>query len=69
MFVPLVVLLVFSGLDFLPPVTAAQNLIAETKMLDLTYTFDDKTIYWPGNKSFQWENQTGEQPRLDTARL
>ena len=26
-----------------------------SKVIDLTYPFDDKTIYWPNNKPFQWE--------------
>src|SRR5207244_8340691 len=29
--------------------------IDERKLLDLTYPFDDKTIFWPTNKAFQWE--------------
>ena len=24
-------------------------------IIDLTYPFDDKTVYWPNNQSFQWE--------------
>src|SRR5438445_7307134 len=27
----------------------------ERKLLDLTYPFDEQTIYWPTNKPFQWE--------------
>jgi len=26
-----------------------------TTIIDLTYPFDDQTIYWPNNKPFQWE--------------
>jgi kynurenine formamidase len=25
------------------------------KLVDLTYPFDERTIYWPTNKAFQWE--------------
>lgn len=25
------------------------------RILDLTYPFDESTVYWPTNKSFQWE--------------
>src|SRR3989442_10864929 len=27
----------------------------ERKLLDLTYPFDERTVYWPTNKPFQWE--------------
>ncbi len=46
---------VLSGLCLHPLLSTAQLPIDDTKLLDLTYTFDDKTIYWPGNKSFHWE--------------
>jgi len=26
-----------------------------TTIIDLTYAFDDQTVYWPNNKPFQWE--------------
>jgi len=29
--------------------------VDERKLLDLTYSFDEQTIYWPTNKPFQWE--------------
>ncbi|MFN0087503.1 MAG: cyclase family protein [Blastocatellia bacterium] len=29
----------------------------EAKLIDLTYSFDDKTIYWPTAKPFQWERE------------
>ena len=28
------------------------------KLIDLTYPFDDKTIYWPTGKPFQWEKES-----------
>ncbi len=31
--------------------------IDEQKLVDLTYTFDDKTIYWPTSKPFTWEKE------------
>src|SRR2546426_4937830 len=27
----------------------------ERKLVDLTYPFDERTVYWPTNKPFQWE--------------
>src|SRR5262245_37962374 len=32
--------------------------INKSKIVDLTYSFDDKTIYWPIAKSFQWEKES-----------
>lgn len=29
--------------------------IDERKLIDLTYPFDERTIFWPNNKPFQWE--------------
>src|SRR2546425_5647189 len=29
--------------------------VDERKLLDLTYSFDERTVYWPTNKPFQWE--------------
>jgi len=29
--------------------------IDESKVIDLTYSFDEKTIYWPTAKPFKWE--------------
>ena len=55
MLAPVVAWFILSGLCLQPSVATAQQTIDDTKLLDLTYTFDDKTIYWPGNKSFQWE--------------
>jgi hypothetical protein len=34
---------------------AAAGSINESKVLDLTYTFDEHTIYWPTAKPFQLE--------------
>lgn len=28
---------------------------APHRLVDLTYPFDQETVYWPGNKSFTWE--------------
>jgi len=43
----LCVLLAFFGL------VGAQ--IDERSLVDLTYSFDEQTIFWPNNKPFQWE--------------
>jgi len=32
--------------------------IDESVIIDLTYDFDDKTIYWPTAKAFQWEKES-----------
>ena len=29
-----------------------------SKVIDLTYPFDDQTIYWPNAKPFQWEQSS-----------
>lgn len=31
--------------------------IGESKIVDLTYSFDDNTIYWPTAKPFTWEKE------------
>jgi kynurenine formamidase len=36
---------------------AAPAAIDESKIVDLTYAFDDKTIYWPTAKPFTWEKE------------
>ena len=33
----------------------AEAQIDERKLVDLTYPFDEQTIFWPTNKPFQWE--------------
>jgi kynurenine formamidase len=37
---------------------APSLLIDESKIVDLTYDFDDKAIYWPTAKPFQWEKES-----------
>jgi kynurenine formamidase len=39
------------------PARADQNLITESKIVDLTYSFDENTIYWPTSKPFTWEKE------------
>jgi kynurenine formamidase len=41
--------------------TSEQGKIDESKIVDLTYSFDDKTIYWPTAKPFQWEKESWGQ--------
>jgi len=37
--------------------------IDESKVIDLTYNFDEATIYWPTAKGFHWEKDSwGESP-------
>jgi len=36
---------------------AAPSVIDESKVVDLTYSFDEKTIYWPTAKPFTWEKE------------
>ncbi len=33
------------------------SLVDETKVVDLTYSFDDQTIYWPTGKGFRWTRE------------
>ena len=35
--------------------------IDESKVIDMTYSFDDKTIYWPTAKPFTWEKEAWGQ--------
>lgn len=42
-----------------PP--AGKGAIDETKLVDLTYSFDDQTIYWPTAKPFLWEKEAWGQ--------
>jgi kynurenine formamidase len=35
----------------------SQAMLDESKVIDLTYNFDDKTIYWPTAKNFRWEKE------------
>src|SRR5262247_2734884 len=35
-----------------------QTMIDESKVIDLTYNFDDKTIYWPTAQAFRWEKES-----------
>lgn len=39
------------------PPSAAPSVLDKTKLVDLTYTFDEKTIYWPTAKPFTWEKE------------
>src|SRR5262245_24671243 len=32
--------------------------VDESKVVDLTYSFDEKTVYWPTAKPFQWEKES-----------
>ena len=38
--------------------TAQPATINEAKVLDLTYSFDENTIYWPTAQSFKWEKES-----------
>ena len=37
---------------------AAPAAIDESKLVDLTHPFDEKTIYWPTAKPFKWEKES-----------
>jgi len=50
--------------------TLAASLLAQSpsidpsKVVDLTYTFDSSTIYWPTAKPFEWQQeQWGKTPK------
>jgi kynurenine formamidase len=44
------------------PPTNEQSRIDESKIVDLTYSFDEKTVYWPTVKPFQWEKESWGRP-------
>lgn len=48
----MMVLLLLLPLLGAPPVLAEIN---ERKLVDLTYPLDERTIFWPTNKPFQWD--------------
>jgi kynurenine formamidase len=37
---------------------ASKQGIDESKVVDLTYSFDETTIYWPNAKPFRWEKES-----------
>src|SRR5262249_16421677 len=39
-------------------VTKVGPLIDDSKVVDMTYSFDDQTIYWPTAKPFTWEKES-----------
>ncbi len=39
------------------PAPAQPNSIDDSKIVDLTYSFDGSTIYWPTSKPFTWEKE------------
>lgn len=39
------------------PAQAGPTSIDGNKLVDLTYSFDEKTIYWPTSKPFTWEKE------------
>src|SRR5437879_8745274 len=42
----------------LPPTN--RPTIDRSKVIDLTYSFDESTIYWPTAKSFDWQKESWE---------
>lgn len=40
------------------PAHADQNSIDDGRIVDLTYSFDENTIYWPTSKPFTWEKES-----------
>ncbi len=57
----LVVLSLLAACQSSAALQAAKGTIDETKVIDLTYSFDDKTIYWPTAKPFTWEKEAWGQ--------
>lgn len=39
-------------------VACSSRAIDESKVIDLTHTFDDQTIYWPNAQPFHWEKES-----------
>lgn len=53
----------FFPLLFLVVAISPAQSIDASKAIDLTYTFDEKTIYWPTSPGFHWEKtQWGKTP-------
>src|SRR5687767_11728071 len=44
-----------------PPAINEPGRIDESRIVDLTYSFDEKAIYWPTAKPFQWEKESWGQ--------
>src|SRR2546422_10020827 len=43
----------------LPPTNSPKRgAIDRSKVMDLTYSFDESTIYWPTAKSFDWQKES-----------
>jgi kynurenine formamidase len=40
------------------PAKVEPSRIDESKLVDLTYAFDEKTIYWPTAKPFEWQKES-----------
>lgn len=43
------------------PTTMQPSTINEAKVVDLTYSFDENTIYWPTAQAFKWEKESWGQ--------
>lgn len=41
-----------------PTDRSSPAMINPSKVIDLTYSFDDQTIYWPTAKSFDWQKES-----------
>lgn len=50
---------IFGG-GLLIGILAACSTAPHPTIVDLTHSFDDKTIYWPTNKHFEWEKMNWE---------
>src|SRR5215467_10420282 len=51
-------LLVFTSLAFGQSSTAEMPFaLDQSKLVDLTYSFDPNTIYWPNGEAFHWEKE------------
>jgi kynurenine formamidase len=44
-----------------PQPSVSSVALDEAKVIDLTYSFDDRTIYWPTAKPFTWEKESWGQ--------
>ena len=40
--------------------------IDESKLVDLTYPLDERTVFWPSNKPFTWEKSSWVRPHRVT---
>lgn len=54
----LIVIGALIGISCAQPAAPRPGVIDESKMVDLTYDFDEQTVYWPTAQGFRWEKES-----------